>query len=120
MFDFEKLAKAIEVQPHTSPEALSGFHMNSYFHDCGTPSCIEGWAAQQLRDEGIPVKLVGSGVADSTIRERITQNFAYWKALTLPSSVDYDSITPEMAARAVRLFAEDKFVDWLALGAEKA
>lgn len=50
------LADLIEQQPHTTPYDKSGFDLSSYTHDCGTPSCIAGWAAWEAA--GRPEKLI--------------------------------------------------------------
>lgn len=38
------VADTIEQQPETGYYDKNGFNMGSYTHDCGTPSCMAGWA----------------------------------------------------------------------------
>jgi hypothetical protein len=40
------LQAVIAVQPHTRMSDSEGFNMKDYLHDCGTPSCLAGFACK--------------------------------------------------------------------------
>lgn len=105
------LADLIEQQQHTSFSAESGFSMSSYVHECGTPSCIAGWAswlsfgkAPVLADE---ILLFDRARGYLGLKEDAA------KSLFLPANYqDQDLYTPTQAAETLRHLAKTGEVDW--------
>lgn len=106
------LADVIEAQPHTRVSDPYGFNMENWrHHNCGTPSCIAGWAAALSRGDtkgitGIPVH-----VSDIAI-EYLDLDDEQAHDLFCPPGHDWESITPSDAAATLRLFAETGKVKW--------
>jgi hypothetical protein len=46
----EILARVIEQQPHSRVEDADGFNMSAIHHECGSPCCISGFAANMLTE----------------------------------------------------------------------
>ena len=44
------LADVIERQPDAQAKLGAGFCMRKFFHECGTPACIAGWAHALFSD----------------------------------------------------------------------
>ena len=99
------LAALIEMQPHdNSADAESGFGMSNWFHNCGTPSCIAGFARTMAEAESSlnynPTRLVAADYLglDSTWCLRLFTPSIYPRP--------WSNITPAMAATALRRIAD--------------
>lgn len=113
------LADLIEKQPHTNDDDAEGFTMGVYFHNCGTPSCIAGWAmAMEFNDysEKLRRKAEKSfGDACGPFEDRIPGNFL---GITprqegeLFAPRNRSDITPTQAAATLRRLAETGEVKW--------
>lgn len=118
------LADLIEKQPHTGEADLSGFNMEWLTHDCGTPSCIAGWAAWE--NDGRPSKMdvdwgfyavenrAATWMGFAEITEGLSESEDQTFLLFYPQNPydDYHSITPSHAAAVLRNLAETGEVNW--------
>lgn len=108
------LADVIEAQPHTELNDSTGFNMSDWTHNCGTPSCICGWA-NHLRNEseGRTVMLASPREAGRWLGFDDDDDRRY--VLFKPSTIDPDNwnaITPAHAAAVLRHLADTGVVDW--------
>lgn len=117
------LADLIEKQPHTTVEAPSGFSMENWSHDCGTPACIAGWAwamekakmedvddnasdaAQKFLGLGV---LTGDSLFEPDLRDTDLALNHHWENHTDL----WGHITPTHAAAVLRHLADTGKVDW--------
>lgn len=98
------LAAKIETLPQsTSYHDKHGFYMQVYVHECGSPSCIAGWAAHM------------SGRSDENIREIAKE----WLGLDWPEADELflrfpplELITPAWAASVLRNLVKTGEVRW--------
>lgn len=110
------LADLIEKQPHVDYSANFGFNMEDYRHDCGTPSCIAGWAtalAHGLNEGNTPIE----GSAHCTAVAFLSINSQDGMELFQPRGIhpdEWGNITPAHAAFTLRHLAETGKVDWSA------
>lgn len=111
-----KLADHIENLEKVSLDADEGFNMADYTHDCGSPSCIAGWAVHLFKKE--------SGYEHSTMD---THDLAA-KILEIDGTtsdelflgvddngkggVYLSKITVEEAVATIRNFVDTGEVDW--------
>ena len=117
------LADLIEKQPHTPLPAENGFNMADLVRECGTPSCIAGWAAWEA--EGRPASVRTSTIGWALERE--AQNYLGLEGVnkaelspkayslfypTYEGCFAYEDITPAQAAACLRHLAETGEVDW--------
>lgn len=110
------LADIVAAQEWTPASATSGFNMGWWFHPCGTPSCIAGFAAAESGMGGdIPVEVRAiAWMTNSTINNAIvmldcwpnTVGLLFAPKLYLPA------ITPARAAAVLRHLAETGEIDW--------
>jgi hypothetical protein len=109
-----ELADLIEKQPHTTEEADDGFSMDWFTHDCGTPSCIGGWAIfLQSRDRKILDVVSESGGKFSEVAASVLGLGEFEASeLFFPTIVDMDQITPADAAYTLRHLAKTGEVVW--------
>jgi hypothetical protein len=112
------LADLIEKQPHTKIEDDSGFNMDRYRHDCGTPACIAGWAAS-VESGNIGGYIPGAGYTWATAQNFLGLRETQAQHLFAPYGADFDlydwvDITPKMAATTLRNLAETGEVNWRA------
>jgi hypothetical protein len=101
----EILARVIEQQPHTRPDAADGFSMARERHICGTPCCIAGFAAEMLTEiDGNPItSFVGCTVLEGM---RLYYGEFPTAANPLNKAGEYmQQITPAEAAAALRALA---------------
>ena len=104
-----ELADLIEAQPHARRDAESGFNMNEWAHDCGTPSCIWGWSeSMRLKTNLIDIE---APTSHSLKYLGITGDDGM-KLFTPSSAGRYDDITPAHAAAVLRFFAKTGDVNW--------
>lgn len=92
----QKLADVIRELAHTSTSAEDGFCMAAYHHNCGTPSCIGGWADYLWPRQ--PFEWTGERAASALGMD------ATWLAVNLfePAlPISYADVTPAMAAAAL-------------------
>jgi hypothetical protein len=101
------LANLIETLPQAGFGSKEGFFMGNWRHDCGTPSCIAGWA----------VHLAGIDCS----RSQVATKAADWLDLDIEDEQElfdpghhlpYEAITPQHAAKVLRHLAETGVVDW--------
>lgn len=106
-----ELADVIEKQPHTTRHSEGGFNMSCYTHECGTPSCIAGWATSHW---GIDAP--SSGMADAAAELLGISKEAADDLFLMPafSMHEMNRIKPSQAARTLRHLAENGEVDWSA------
>lgn len=108
--NINRLADVIEVQEHTNREAASGFAMNVFFHTCGTPACIAGWADY----------LSGAEWYGDARTDEVEERAAEWLdlesdqaySLFWAGNLDLRLITPKQAAAVLRHLAVTGNVDW--------
>lgn len=94
-----ELADIIEMQAHVnySDYPSYGFNMSSYRHNCGSPSCIAGWAAHLYAPESdrnisaIAAEVLG-----------LDHMWALNNLFEVGLDIRYNDITPRMAATALR------------------
>jgi hypothetical protein len=101
----EILARVIEQQPHTTPDAAQGFNMARERHICGTPCCIAGFAAEMLTEiDGNPItSFLGCTVLEGM---RLFYGEFPTAANPLTRAGEYmQHITPTEAAAALRALA---------------
>lgn len=99
-----ELADLIEQQPHASGDGEDGFCMAEYRHDCGTPSCIGGWASFKWGDNR-------GGLLDAA--EILGLDHALARQLFDPGmDFHYWSTTPAEAALTLRHLAKTGEVVW--------
>lgn len=119
------VADLIEKQPKTEIHSKSGFTMEFYVHDCGTPACIAGWAVAANRGMGGNDDIRSAAGEKSTIRTVSEEAREYLgideevgEALFLgfESRIDLRKITPMQAVDVLRNLAETGEVDWQAVG----
>jgi hypothetical protein len=105
------LADLVERQPHAiEDQPESGFAMCSLIHECGTPSCIAGWAAwESLGRPGIIEDI--EDVIDLA-SQYLDLGFDKYRHLFYPSNYSGNKYTPAHAAFTLRLLAETGEVDW--------
>jgi hypothetical protein len=102
----EILARVIEQQTHTTPDAADGFSMARERHTCGTPCCIAGFAAEMLTHvDGNPItRFLGC-----TEQDGMELYYGWFPTAANPSNEpagDYLlDITPAEAAAALRALA---------------
>ena len=98
-------------------EANAGFDMRTYYHDCGTPSCIAGFAHARAVDAGMAD--VGETTAYRTSDAAseylgIPQARALFSPRTDTDGVSFMSggITSAHAAACLRKLAKTGEIDW--------
>jgi len=118
-----KLADIIEVQDDASIHDYDGFSMSGYFHSCGTPACIAGFAmAMEFDDysEGLKAKAKESAIGDEVFGS--FQDFVPARYLGLDDDLrsslfaperPLHNITPSMAAHTLRNLVETGEVVWV-------
>lgn len=120
------LADLIETLPDAeSSFATSGFDMRYVTHECGTPSCIAGWAAWEA--QGRPEFVKDPNERDFYSIERLAAKY-----LGLPTTgistlafplfypqdangqnyESYDGLTSATVAKTLRHFAETGEIRW--------
>lgn len=110
------LASIIEQQPHVAAGAPAGFCLNTFFHFCGTPSCIAGYAIAQARREGFTFQPNLSYTERAAKYLGLGNSVAFY--LCIPPqgpeylSHQYADVTPAMAAKVLRHLADTGRVDW--------
>lgn len=113
-----ELAAIIEKQPWCRRITETGFTMERFVHECGTPACIAGWAAAQLVPnsnlrwlvmEGDVPWLAVEWLCDEKIEGRPLPPWS--EQLFMPSG-DWRLISPSMAAKTLRHLAETGNVVW--------
>lgn len=107
-----QLADIIERQPHTPITAESGFNMDNWTHDCGTPACICGWANSVQNELNGTEHRIGSPMH---ARNWLGLTTEQGEDLFRPFGIDnllWDSITPTHAAAVLRHLADTGKVDW--------
>jgi hypothetical protein len=117
----QALADLIEKQPHTDIADATGFNMDDYRHQCGTPACIAGWATAMADDNP-----AGDEPIHGSPHYRATKfldigsevGFHLFQPQTM-SAYQWHLITPAQAAATLRHFANTGVVDW-EVGARKA
>jgi len=101
-----KLADIIERQKHVETVSETGFNMSTYWHPCGTPSCIAGFAASQGGYANMDGWTFRGGMAwlglDETTAARLFS----------PTELYLTDVTPAMAAWTLRNLAETGEVLW--------
>lgn len=105
-----KLADIISDLPQSFYSDNFGFNQNFYVHECGSPSCIAGWAAQQS---------TGDAAIYTTPSDR-RQVACRWLGLENdhrelfypPLELAWHLITPAQAAETLRKLAQTGVVDW--------
>jgi hypothetical protein len=101
----EILARVIEQQPHTRPDAADGFSMARERHICGTPCCIAGFAAEMLTEiDGNPI----TSFLGCTVLEGMRLYYGEFPTAANPLSIPAEymlDITPAEAAAALRALA---------------
>lgn len=138
----ERLIKIISRQRHVGEDeieagydAKSGFNMNSVVHECGTPSCIAGYAkalvlADEVDSNRVSLqKILGKyayNIDGDPVLERIFGRES--ESLFFPSvdtdkyivrangeeqSIEYHKITPKDAVQVLRHFVKTEEIDWL-------
>lgn len=118
------LADLIERQPHTTLEENHGFYMGNWTHNCGTPSCIAGWAAYASVD-GILENMPGYGGYHEVGMDFLGICRKQADALFEPDLLSEEEkeeevdpteiwgfITPAQAAATLRRLAETGNVKW--------
>jgi hypothetical protein len=95
----EILARVIEQQPHTDYESKEGFNMSMIRHDCGSPCCIEGFAASML-----PSRHVYKAIEQFIGCETEEADMLYSGSFS-PHWPHLQRITPAEAAAALRALA---------------
>ena len=125
------LADLIEGQEHTNDwyvGEVHGFNMNKLVYDCGTPSCIAGWAAWEALDQPkvLKTKVFGdSDYIEKTAAEYLGLEYNSCNAdkgcyrLFYPNTPVYSDITPIMAATVLRHLAETGEIDWSIVGVKE-
>jgi hypothetical protein len=130
-----KLADLIEAAPHDLTRRTPGlsFDMSTYvnYHGCGTAACIAGWTVLKFGDD----KWSGTSVSQYARRLLDLKEYVANK-LFLPTHpqnesndqddpsyvhLNYDQITPSMAAAQLRNLAETGELDpylWLPISKE--
>jgi len=103
-----KLADIVERQEYSETLLSIGFNMSSYWHPCGTPSCIAGFASAQSGG----TKSDGSTFSRAMKWLDINQDVA--RALFIPKGQFpvLANITPAMAAWTLRNLAKMGHVVW--------
>ncbi len=93
--------------------AASRFNMNREVaaYDCGTACCIGGWMYLQMK--GVPLKeTVQVPLAIAKGARRYVDDRGPMGRLFYPEKVDYDSITPQRAAKEIERFLTTGKVTW--------
>jgi len=110
-----QLADEIERQEHAKTDEMEGWGFNmAYFrHDCGTPCCIAGFAAEHVRANA----KVNAKKETEVAREWLEIDRKTALSLFIPDmherhGVRLSDITPAMAARTLRNLAETGRVEW--------
>jgi len=108
------LADLIEKQPLTDSIAADGFYMGSYTHECGTPSCIAGWAAWESLGRPAHMKLNDEWGVSDLAAEFLGISDEQRRSLFLMSNSNrsYHGVSPTEAAAVIRRFAATGEVDW--------
>ena len=115
--NINRLADVIEAQSHTDREAEDGFAMNCFFHTCGTPACIAGWADFLANgDEWVASDTLESrsqnveGRAMEWLGMSSSQRYElFWGGTKI---ADLAKVTPTHAAAVLRHLAATGDVDW--------
>lgn len=118
------LADLIETKPFShekydwenfNPAKVNGFNMEFYRYDCGTPSCIAGWAASASlgHPEVLPGDLWASKAAANWLeldhewaKRNVFEPCGPLEELHPSMANDFTQITPKMAAGVLRRLAE--------------
>lgn len=105
------LAELIEQQPHTGRLSADGFCMSNYVHNCGTPSCIAGWAAWLSHRK--PKQMEDSMALFWRAQNYLDLSEDQADRLFLPYNYHCeDQYPPSQAAATLRHLAETGKVDW--------
>lgn len=125
-----QLADMIEKQPHCiNHQDKDGFGMNYYFHACGTPSCIAGFAvamfAPEIADtDDLPPSKTVRIASDLLLINRNDAQRLFTlnndmddlngnRHYEFAAKIDWTYITPTVAAQCIRNFVQFGKVDWL-------
>lgn len=108
-----KLADHIESLPHVADYSSgeTGFNMEIFNFNCGTPACICGWAVElwarkDLRENPSDIdNMLETGQELLGLTEKEAKN------LFVPDT-DHRKTTPVIAAQVLRDFAEGGEIDW--------
>ena len=74
---------------------------DKYLPDCGTPACIGGWCKQ----------IIGRRITEYFFNSALEALF-YPNSERPPEDYDYEAITPEQAARALRSYLTRGAPNW--------
>lgn len=111
------LAKVIEQQPHVIGPAPGGFSMAAFFHPCGAPSDIAGFAALLSCKGVLPPDFASGWDAMKLARDYLGLDAYEAEILFRPNErvigETWLTITPAQAAQTLRHLAETGSVDWL-------
>jgi len=110
-----QLADEIERQEHAKTDEMKGWGFNmAYFrHDCGTPCCIAGFAAEHVRrNVGEQVEMITEVARKWLEIDRSTALSLFIPDVLERHGVRLSDITPAMAARTLRNLAETGRVEW--------
>lgn len=110
------LAEVIEEQPHVMGPSAGGFSMSAYFHPCGSPSCMAGFAAFFARDGLMTTEGISNdsafGIATEYLGLDAYQAHTLFKPNTMALGIPWMAITPKRAANTLRNLAATGVVDW--------
>lgn len=106
------LAALIERQPHAEAYDKHGFNMHAYNHDCGTPSCICGFAFSLLHP-GEDLRKVKEETVERVGAEYLGLDKWQTSGLFYPDHpLQWCTITPQQAAATLRHLGETGQVEW--------
>lgn len=130
-----KLAAHIEKQSIGDYHAGEGFSMYHYFHSCGTPSCVAGYAVALLKPGSLCDVLEHIGgnyhtrvqktidtasMALGLSKVQASMLFEVGQSHIVPMEeqarhrfLDWGYITPDVAAQCIRTFVKTGEIDWL-------
>ena len=106
-----KLADVVERQKHAKVSDSHGFNMGEFRHECGTPSCIAGWACALKKRDKTGMKEIDIDVF-SQAKKYLGLSAYEADELFIPSSGYWSLITPSQAAATLRNLAETGEVVW--------
>lgn len=90
---------------------IPGGGVDALEYDCGTPSCVAGWALYTFGDD-LNYRWVETEALSRDAGQLLGIDSEDADRLFLPDEVNYEMITPAIAASVLREFARTGEVEW--------
>ena len=103
---------SIEYNSQELTSDLRVFNMNHYYHECGTPSCIAGWAAHLANPNFEYHWRKLTELKDAAAAYIGIENLSDICELFTPDCVDLYEVTPEEAIKTLEKLRDTGRVNW--------